>query len=151
MNTALVMSQENVELVRALQPDPQVNIADMFVRGGDEAEAEAALQAAKVFTDDFVCVVHGLSEDPRPGFRGLRDAWLDWMEPWETYRTEIEKTVDGGDRVLVLVRDFGRRPGMATEVEMIGSAVWTVRDGKIARAEFFTDRAAAYEAAGLSE
>jgi hypothetical protein len=32
-----------------------------------------------------------------------------------------------------------------------GSAVWTVSDGKISRAEFFTRRVDAFNAAGLSE
>jgi ketosteroid isomerase-like protein len=79
----------------------------------------------------------------------MRNAWLDWLEPWETYRAEIETLVDAGDKVLVLSRDFGRRTGMASEVELLASAVWTVRDERVARAEFFTDRAAAYAAAGL--
>ena len=34
---------------------------------------------------------------------------------------------------------------------MIAAAVWTVRDGKVARVEFYTDRAAALEAIGLEE
>lgn len=37
------------------------------------------------------------------------------------------------------------------EVKVDGSAVWTVRDGKIARAEFFTHRADAFQAAGLPQ
>ena len=37
------------------------------------------------------------------------------------------------------------------EVKVDGSAVWTVRDGKIARAEFFTHRADAFQAAGLAQ
>jgi ketosteroid isomerase-like protein len=141
------MSRENVELVRQLQVAPDVDLTDVFMRG-DEAGAESAIAAiSPQFTDDFVCVFHGLSRDPRPGVKGLREAWLDWLEPWETYRVEIERISDAGDRVLVFSRDFGRRPGMEEEVELKGSAVWTVRDGKVARAEFFTDRAKALEAA----
>lgn len=147
------MSLENVEIVRQIQPDPEVDLTELFVRGGDEAEAEAALElaAAGGFTDDFVCILHALSEEPRPGVLGLRESWLDWLEPWESYRVETGTLIDAGDRVLVLGRDFGRRPGMESEVELLASAVWTLRDGKIARAEFFTNRGDAYAAAGLSE
>ena len=144
------MSQENVELVRQLIPDAQSDLVEVF-SGQDGANLDAAIEAAGVaFTDDFVCVVHGISEEPRPGVRGLWQSWTDWLAPWESYRTEIEELIPVEDRVLALVRDFGRRPGMDTEIELLGSAVWTVRDGRIARAEFFTDRARAFEAAGLS-
>ncbi len=147
------MSEENVEIVRQLQPDPQVNLVELFQAGGDETELEAAIAAAApAFTDDFVCVFHSLSAEPRAGVRGLRESWLDWLAPWESYRAEILELVDAGDRVLVRSRDFGRRPGMDREIDFHGWAVWTVRQGKIARAEFFTaDKTGAFEAAGLSE
>jgi len=147
------MSQENVEIVRRLQPDPKADLVELFVRGADDAEVEAATAAAApAFTDDFVCVFHALSNEPRRGLRGLRECWLDWLAPWESYRAEIEELIDAGDRVLVLSRDIGLRAGMDKEVDFHGSAVWTVRRGKVARAEFFTaDRASALEAAGLSE
>ena len=54
-----------------------------------------------------------------------------------------------GARVLVLVRDFARREETAPEVEFISGAVWTVQDRKIARVEFYPDRAAALKAVGL--
>ena len=38
---------------------------------------------------------------------------------------------------------------MDDEVELKGSAVWTVRDGRVARAEFFTDRSEALDAVEL--
>ena len=107
---------------------------------------------ADQFTDDFTAVFHGLSSEPRQGVAGLRQAWLDWMEPWETYRAEIESIrATTAGRVLVFSRDFGRRPGAETEVELKGSAVWTVRGGRVARAEFFTDRADAERVAGVRD
>jgi len=81
----------------------------------------------------------------------LRQAWLDWLEPWESYRVEIEDARDMGNRVLVFSRDFGKRPGQDTEVELKASAVWTVREGRVARAEFFALRADAVRAAGREE
>jgi ketosteroid isomerase-like protein len=51
----------------------------------------------------------------------------------------------------VLVRDYGRRAGMSAEISVLGAAVWTVRDGKIARVRFYPDRAEALQAVGLQE
>jgi hypothetical protein len=82
------------------------------------------------------------------GIDGLREVWLDWLSPWETYRTEIEEARDLGDRVLLLVHDFGRRTGSTQEVALNGASVWTVRDGTIVRAEFHSDRTTALEAVG---
>jgi ketosteroid isomerase-like protein len=145
------MSVENVEIVRRLQPGPDVDLTELFDVARD-ADVEAAVAAADpIFTDDFVCIFHALSEEPHFGISGLRRRWRDWLAPWESYRTQIKELVDAGDRVVVLSRDFGRRSGMDLEVHFDGCAVWTVRDAKIAGAEFFpTDRAAAFEAAGLS-
>ena len=147
------MSQENVEIVRRLQPGPQVNLVELLEAGGDDAAVDAAIAAvASAFTHDFVCIFHSLSEKARPGVRGLRECWLDWLAPWESYRAEIEELRDAGDRVLVLTRDFGRRAGTDKEVDFHGCSVWIVRESRIARVEFFAaDRAGAFRAAGLRE
>lgn len=53
--------------------------------------------------------------------------------------------------MLLLTHDYGRQAGALQEVKVDGSAVCTIRDGKIARAEFFTHRADALQAAGFSQ
>ena len=100
-----------------------------------------------------MCVPPGVpgTERTYTGLDGLRVAWLGWMEPWLTYRTEIEQALDAGDRVLMLVQDYGRLEEAAEEVKVDGSGVWTIGDGKIVRAEFFAYRSEAFKAAGLEE
>ena len=56
---------------------------------------------------------------------------------------------DLGDRVLLFVRDFGRREGSSQDVVQDAGSVWTLREGKVARAEFYADRAEALKAAGV--
>jgi ketosteroid isomerase-like protein len=139
------MSQDNVALVRGLQPSPHDDLAAL-VR--DEAQVFEAL--APFVHDDFIVGGDvGGAYDEGQGLAELKTAWADWLEPWETYRVEIDDAIDLGDDVVVLTRDYGRRAGMDMEVSVLGAAIWTVREGKIARIRFFTDRAAGLRAAGL--
>ena len=150
MDNARTMSQENVELISGFQPAPEVDVAQLF---RDDATADALLQAlAPLVRADFECSGRtSVETTSRVGLSGLREVWLVWLEPWENYRTEIEELIDAGDQTVVLVRNYGRHKGSDAEVSLRAAAVWTVRDGKIARADFYTDRAEALEAAGLME
>jgi ketosteroid isomerase-like protein len=144
------MSQDNIDLVTKLQPPPEVDIAQLFRR--DEMWSALVEAVAQFFHVDFVSVAPGVpgTEKTHVGLEGLRAAWLEWIEPWATYRTEIERAIDCGERVLLLTQDYGRQAGASREVKVDGSAVWTVVDGRIARAEFFPARSEAFKAAGLA-
>jgi ketosteroid isomerase-like protein len=146
------MSQENVELVRGLQPSPDTDLVALF---RDEATAAALMEAISPFFHEDVEIVAPTFVAGQGvrfvGLDGLRAGWLDWLDPWESYRVEIEDLIDAGDEVVVLPRDYGRRAGMAMEVSVVGAAVWTVRDGKVARVAFHLNRSDAFEAIGHSE
>jgi ketosteroid isomerase-like protein len=75
--------------------------------------------------------------------------WLEWLTPWQSYRSELEEVIDLGDDVLALVRDFGRRAEETGEVAIASAAVWTMRDGKVVQITFYADRSTALEAMGL--
>lgn len=142
------MSKENVELVRALQVGPDVDLVALL---RDDATAQSLLETvAPLFDSGFKCVTTQPGGSEHVGLPGLRTAWLEWLEPWESYRTEVEDVLDAGEAAVVLTRDYGRRRGTEAEVELFGAAIWTVRNGKIARAEFYANRRAALAAAGLS-
>jgi ketosteroid isomerase-like protein len=138
-----------VEIVRALQP--QADIVALFL---DEEAAIASTEAATpLFEPDFevVLVRSDIERATYRGFEGLRSAWIDWLEPWESYRSEVEELVDLGDRVAVLVRDYGRRKGMEREVDAKGVAVYAFRGDKISRIEFHFDREEGIAAVGLRD
>jgi ketosteroid isomerase-like protein len=146
------MSQENVELVRGLQPSPDTDLVALF---RDDGSAAALIETlAPFFHQDAEIVVPSFvagQGERLVGLEGLRAGWLDWLEPWESYRVEVEDVIDVGDEAVVLVRDYGRRAGTTAEVSVAGGAVWTVRDGKVARVAFYLNRSEALEAAGLSQ
>jgi ketosteroid isomerase-like protein len=144
------MSQENVELVRGLLLGPDVDFAPLF-RHDDTWEALIAGVAALIHPD-FECASTVLGiERKYAGVEGFRAFWLDWLAPWESYRTETEGITDLGDQVLQFVIEFGRLPGATAEVRGDNASVWTFRDGKIIRFHGYADRAEALEAMGLAE
>jgi ketosteroid isomerase-like protein len=141
------MSHENVEVVRALAA-ADVDLASLL---RDDA-AWAALVDRGLLDHEFEAVgtVIG-TERPYLGADGLREFLLDWLAPWESYRSELERTVDLGGRVVALYRAFGTREGSAHEIESRNAWIWTFRDGKVLRITGYADAADALKAVGLEE
>ena len=144
------MSQENVDIVLALQPAPGANMVQLF--RDDLLWAAVSARLAPALAPEFKAIAHGLPDSQKvEGVEGLRDSWLQWLAPWESYRAEVEEAIDLGERVVLLIRDYGRRTRDAHEVAITSAAVWTVHEGKVTRAEFYADRAEALKAVGLEE
>jgi ketosteroid isomerase-like protein len=147
------VSQQDVELVRALlAPFEQ---GDLIPLWRDDAIIAAMREAtADLLTPNFECVFvrADVKRSTYYGVDGLRAAWLDWLEPWDSYHAGVEDVIDAGDgRVVVLTRDRARPKGSSADVDFLGAPVWTVRDGKVARIEFYFNRAEGLAAAGLAE
>ena len=142
------MSRENVDLVQRLHSD--VDIAHVI--RNDDVWAAAVEAVGGFYHPDVESVRVGLPDGKTyTGLDGFRDMWLEWLAPWKTYRVETEEVIDLRDRVLVLVHAFGRLEGSQGEVENTSASLWTVRDRKIARVEFYVDRAEALKAVGLEQ
>jgi ketosteroid isomerase-like protein len=138
-----------VELVKALIPQG-TDIVPIF--RDEDTWAQTREAVSRLITDDFESVmVFPAQTRTYAGLEGLRRNWLDWLEPWATYRTNFDELIDVGDRVVILLRDHGRRKDMDKEVELIGATILTFREGQVARWEDYADRAAALHAAGLAE
>jgi ketosteroid isomerase-like protein len=101
-------------------------------------------------TDDFECVmITRFGSQSYPGVAGFREAWRDWLEPYSSFSAETEDLVERGDVVLLLVRQRGTTKRDGVEIENASASVWRFREGKLARVEFYLDRAAGIEAAGI--
>ncbi|MGA9636112.1 MAG: nuclear transport factor 2 family protein [Solirubrobacterales bacterium] len=133
------MSEENVEIVREGY--------ERFVATGELAPDLA--------TDDFAWDMsnfHGWPEQQvYEGTDGVAAFLSEWVGAFEDWELELEALHDAGDRVVALVHQRGKSKEAGMPVEMSFAQVWTLRDGKQARMEMYSDRDEALAAAGLSE
>jgi hypothetical protein len=144
------MSQENVELVMALQLAPDDDLVQLI--GDDEKWAQLVERVAPFVDAGAATVRPGLPGGKTYiGLDGFRESWLDWLAPWAEYRTEVKEAIDCGERVLLLQSSSGRLKGSTSEVKLAPAVVYTVRHGKIARFEPYADPAEALQALGLSD
>jgi ketosteroid isomerase-like protein len=70
---------------------------------------------------------------------------------WSEFTVEAEDYVDVGDKIVVVGRMRGRGRGSGVEVHGPVFMVWTFRDGRAVRQQWFAQRSEALEAAGLTE
>jgi ketosteroid isomerase-like protein len=134
------MSQENVEIVRAICAP---------WKDGDFSSSEWAHPDI-----EFV-----IAEGPTPGrwtgLAGLAQAWRSYLSAWEGYTAEAEAFMEIDDeRILVPHRNRGRGRGSGMDVALMnprGASVFHIRDGKVTRLVTYVDYARALEELGLSE
>jgi hypothetical protein len=141
------MSRGNVELLRTVIPPPETDIAALF---RDDSLFDQTAEPLQEFIDPKVESIAAWMGGRRyRGIDGFRRLWLDWLEPWASYYIRLEELIDAGDEVLVLSRDRGQRHDVEGDVDLSASSVWEIRDGRIAKVAFYTDREEAFAAAGV--
>jgi ketosteroid isomerase-like protein len=146
------VSRENVDKVMAVIPPPEVDLAQLA--RSDELWAQLSTAIGFFFHPDFECraTLVGADKVYRGGLDAFRAFWLDWLAPWDTYRMEeIERAIDCGDQVAVVVRDFGRQKGADHEVRGRNAGIWTLRGGQAIRWQGYPNPDEALKAVGLEE
>ncbi|HZA90234.1 MAG TPA: nuclear transport factor 2 family protein [Solirubrobacterales bacterium] len=134
------MSQENVEIVRRAYVALTRGDAEVL---RDLAPPDFTVDFSRRRVDPFV-----LRRDEMLAFfiGQSRETW----EGWPTY--EPKELIDAGDVVVAFIRTSARGKLSGVEVDALVWNVWTFRDGKPIKFTYFgEDRAAALQAAGLSE
>jgi ketosteroid isomerase-like protein len=131
------MSQENVEVVRCSY--------EAYERGDMESALAALDPEIEIYDHDI----------PDPGeYRGLDGVlrWqADWETSWQSWRWEAEEFIDAGDRVVAILRVHAKGRGSGADIERLDGAVWTLRDGKGVRLDYYGSKAEALDAVGLRE
>ena len=111
------MSQENVEIVQALIPPPDADLASIL---RDDELFEATIDAlASVLDPELESVAVWQGGTTYRGVQGFRDMWLDWLQPYVAYYTQVDEMIDVSDSVVVLVRDRGRLSDTEYEVDLM--------------------------------
>ena len=137
------MSRENVELVRRLY---------------DAVAARDSETVLSIYHPDLVwdhsnnAEVAGLvGETVYHGHEGLREWSRQFYEAWEDVTAELEDVLDlGGDRVVAVLDYRGRGRVSGLEVQFTRMAgIFTIRDGRVIRAEWYRDEGGALQAAGI--
>ena len=133
------MSQENVDLVRrALEAFPRGDVEEMLSYMDAEGEFHSA-------------IVGGAEGNVYRGHEGFRRWYADSFGSFESLQNEWTEFRDLGDRVLAFGRVKARGRESGVELDSPMGWVFTVRRGKLVKAEGFLSRAQALDAAGLSE
>jgi uncharacterized protein len=134
------MSEENVKTVR--------KAAAAFIRGDLDAWIEYC-------TDDIdYRAVEGAPDEHGPihGKDALRAYVQDWQDTFDDFTSEPVELIDAGeDNVIAVIRISGRAKLSGVATDLTYAALYTLRDGKIARGREYWTRDEALEAAGLSE
>ena len=134
------MSEENVNTVRK---------AAAAFNGGD---LDAWIEAC---TDDIdYRAIEGAPDDHGPihGKDALRVYVQDWQDTFDEFTSEPVELIDAGDdRVIAVIRISGRAKLSGVETDLTYAALYTFRDGKIARGREYWTRDEALKAAGLSD
>jgi ketosteroid isomerase-like protein len=133
------MSQENVDVVRrALDSFPGGDVEEMLSYMDPEGEFHSA-------------IVGGAEGNVYRGHEGFRRWYADSFESFDQLRNEWDEFRDLGDRVLVFgrVRARGRESGVELDSPM--GWVFTLKGGKLLKAQGFLSHAEALQAAGLQE
>ena len=142
------MSQENVELTRALIEDFLVGTSesdreDTLSKGAEGWDPDIELDAS----DSPVLDISGVYR----GTAAVQQFWREWLAAWETIQFEYE-LVDAGDRVVQLF-DLRMR-GRSTGIELpFGNLAWVYRfrDGLVVHQKLYMSHSEALEAVGLSD
>ena len=87
----------------------------------------------------------------RRGFDAFNDAIANVFAAWDDVHFDADRVIENGDVVVALgaLRGHIRGPGMA--VEATHGQVWTFRDGRVVRMQWFNSQTDALQIAGVRE
>jgi ketosteroid isomerase-like protein len=124
-----------------------------IVRGSMAAYERGDFDALReMASSDFE--LHEWPEGPDSSvYRGkdaISEARDEWSKAWDFLSVDITEIIEKGARVFVAMHNTGKGRGSSIELEMRTYAVFTIRDSKITKLQYFANREGAVAAAGLT-
>jgi uncharacterized protein len=90
-----------------------------------------------------------------PGTRHGQEGWIaageNLTESFDRWVHEPGEIIEHGDKVVVMATFRARGRGSSVDLEKFEPHIWTLREGKVVRFEWFNDRDEAMRAAGLED
>ena len=130
------MSFDNVEAVR-------------HIYGAWEKEGSPVASGLLDPDIEWVNPPDAVERGTRHGLDSFGTAAESVADTFEGVAVDIDEMLDAGDRVVVLATLHGRGRGSGADVERRQGYIWTLRDGKATRFEWFNTPGEALRAAGL--
>jgi ketosteroid isomerase-like protein len=132
------MSRENVEVVRRMHES----------LGGSEVRFPDGFLDPQV---EWVNPPYAAEPGTRRGEAAFEEAAASITRAFDEVRFEDNEVIDAGERVLVLSTFVVRGRGSGVVQRQPQGYIWTLRNGKAVRLEWFNSHAEALEAVGLRE
>ncbi|MGZ8667508.1 MAG: nuclear transport factor 2 family protein [Solirubrobacterales bacterium] len=130
------MSEENVNIVKRI-----------YRAWEDGSPLSSGLLAEDI---DWVNPGEAVEPGTRHGVSAFGEAVDSVTSTFEGARVRFEEFIDAGEKVVVIGTLHGIGQGSGLEIDARQGYVWTIRDGKAVRFEWFNDPDAALESVGLS-
>lgn len=147
------MSERNVEIVRRVFDafgavgfdrirETLAAAKDLESAAGDLGELGAvSLEILDPDVElDFAGIENWPDEQAYRGYQGWLEMWRSWLTPWGDFAYEVGEIEGIGDDVFVEVAQRGVMPQSEAPIEATIFNVWTLRNGKVVRLRFFSDR-----------
>lgn len=105
-----------------------------------------------LFNDDIEVHDHDVLDAGSYRGRAGFDAWVaDWGAAWNAFSIDAGEYFDAGERVVFAFRLTAQGRSSGLRLTRQDAMVWTVREGRVTRLDYYNNRQQALAAAGLSE
>ena len=129
------MSQQNVEIVQRLYAEPKTTLALDFY--APDIEWDMTHYA-------------GWMDDPVfRGHEGVRTFMRNWMASFDQWELAIDRVIDAGEDVLVVVKDVVYVRGSRMPIHRSFAQIFTFHAGVITRVRLYSNPDEALEAVGV--
>jgi ketosteroid isomerase-like protein len=120
------------------------------VEGEEMVEAVTELLRHNAHPEYLTLMVSEAVSNDYAGVDGFKEAWSDWLSPYEGFRIEVDEVLKLQDTLVFTVRQIATTRHSGVEVETPSAAVWWFEEGQVRQAAFYLDRRAGLKAGGIA-